>query len=347
MPDEATLFNVGFNAADFLDGGHLESVSINGQTLQRFIAALYAVQLEANAMKGVGAISTTSLAVGTGSKTFTFTPTSQAWDVGQTVRAASLADPANYMVGDVTATDTGEITVNVTATGGTGTLADWFISTPAPGLNLPLAASQGGTGLTALAANVVAMLGAANYAAMRTLLGTIGLDLVATGTAATSSSIDLGDMDATSDTYMLFWTAIRPATDGDDLWLRLYDATLGSFQGDAGDYEYMGVYGGSDTDTISPLRSAADTKILLTVNVGNASSEVCSGFAILQNMYVDSSRNSVSAITRWATDATVVRGSLVMGVYKGTQNAVSKAQLLFSTGNIASGSAALFRVRKT
>lgn len=198
-----------------------------------------------------------------------------------------------------------------------------------------------------VAANIASFLGAADYAAARTALGTVGIDLVAGGTASASASIDLGNMDAASDSYLLFWSAMRPTNDGDDLWLRVFDATLAAFQSDAGDYEYMGVVGGSDTDTISPLRSASDTKILLTQNVGNASSEVCSGIALLQNMYFSGSRNSVTALTRWATDATVVRGSLVQGVYKGTQNEVSKVQLLFSTGTADSGSAALLRVRKT
>ena len=154
---DVTLFGVPFSAADFRDGGHLDLVTINGQSLERFLAALYAVGLEANAMKGVGAISTTSLAIGTGTRAFTFTPTTQAWDVGQVVRAASLADPANYMVGDVTATGSGTVTLNVTITGGSGTHADWYLGTPAPGLNLPMALSQGGTGATTAAAAAAAL----------------------------------------------------------------------------------------------------------------------------------------------------------------------------------------------
>lgn len=79
--------------------------------------------------------STTSLAVGTGAKTFTAN-TGKLWNEGQYVIAASAANVANYMVGQVTGYDTGtgQLDVTVASTGGSGTHADWIISlAPAPG----------------------------------------------------------------------------------------------------------------------------------------------------------------------------------------------------------------------
>lgn len=78
---------------------------------------------------GTNATSTTSLAIATGSKAFTI-QTGKAYAVGQTLVAASAADPSNYMAGQVTAhnSGTGALTINVTQTGGSGTKTDWVIS---------------------------------------------------------------------------------------------------------------------------------------------------------------------------------------------------------------------------
>lgn len=73
--------------------------------------------------------STTSLLIGTGSKSLT-TGTGKFFSVGAFIILASAANPANYMLGQVTAynSTTGAMTVNVSSVGGSGTLADWVIS---------------------------------------------------------------------------------------------------------------------------------------------------------------------------------------------------------------------------
>lgn len=80
-------------------------------------------------LKGAGAhslvgYSTTSLAVGTGSKTFT-TQSGLAITNGQTVRAIYTANGATYMEGTVTSYSGTSLVLNVTATGGSGTIAYW------------------------------------------------------------------------------------------------------------------------------------------------------------------------------------------------------------------------------
>lgn len=72
--------------------------------------------------------STTSVAIGTGSKSFT-TQTGKNFYIGMPVRASNTTTPANYMDGQVTAYDsgTGALTINVTTVGGSGTLAAWTI----------------------------------------------------------------------------------------------------------------------------------------------------------------------------------------------------------------------------
>lgn len=70
--------------------------------------------------------STTSLAVATGSKSFT-TQADKLFGVGRYVIAVSDADPSNFMYGRVTAYSGTSLTVNVLSIGGSGTHTDWTI----------------------------------------------------------------------------------------------------------------------------------------------------------------------------------------------------------------------------
>lgn len=82
----------------------------------------------------LNATSTTSVAVGTGSKTFTV-ETNKLFVVGVWLVIASTASPSNYMVGQVTAYNdaTGALAVSVAFTSGSGTFASWAVGpTPSP-----------------------------------------------------------------------------------------------------------------------------------------------------------------------------------------------------------------------
>lgn len=84
--------------------------------------------------------SSTSLAIGTGSKSLTI-QAGKGFQVGQFVMLASTASPSNFMNGQVTAynSGTGALVVNVATVGGTGTFAAWTVS---------LAPATGGAQLT-------------------------------------------------------------------------------------------------------------------------------------------------------------------------------------------------------
>lgn len=71
--------------------------------------------------------SATSFAIGTGSKAFTVSALLQ-FAADDYVTIASAANPANYMFGQVTSYSGTTLTVNVTATGGSGTKTDWIIA---------------------------------------------------------------------------------------------------------------------------------------------------------------------------------------------------------------------------
>lgn len=76
---------------------------------------------------GYGGTSTTSLAIATGSKSFT-TQAGYAYQAGNYVRASSAADGTNYMEGTVTSYTSTSLVLNVTKIGGSGTKADWTFS---------------------------------------------------------------------------------------------------------------------------------------------------------------------------------------------------------------------------
>lgn len=103
-----------------------------------FLSALPTFGTEANALatqlNGIGigtysATSTTSLTIGTGSKSLTI-ETNKSFSIGQPVLIASTSTPSTYMTGQVTSynTSTGALVVNVTNTAGSGTIALWTIS---------------------------------------------------------------------------------------------------------------------------------------------------------------------------------------------------------------------------
>lgn len=84
--------------------------------------------------------STTSLAIGTGSKTFTIVESARGWAKGARVRASSDADPAtNWMEGVVTSYSGSTLIVTMDVIGGSGTKTDWTIN---------LAGARGATGAT-------------------------------------------------------------------------------------------------------------------------------------------------------------------------------------------------------
>jgi hypothetical protein len=72
------------------------------------------------------ATSTTSLAIGTGSKTFAI-QAGKAFQVNQWVLINETSNSANQMLGQITAYSGTSLTVNVVATGGSGTHADWTV----------------------------------------------------------------------------------------------------------------------------------------------------------------------------------------------------------------------------
>jgi hypothetical protein len=115
-----------------------DSQDTYSQKALAFLGALPTLQTEINtevdrinqlAFGSFSANSTSSLTIGTGSKSLTI-ESGKGFVIGQPVLIASTAAPSNYMTGQVTSynSSTGALVVNVTAIGGSGTVASWAIS---------------------------------------------------------------------------------------------------------------------------------------------------------------------------------------------------------------------------
>ena len=83
----------------------------------------------ADPIYGSEALSTSNVTIGVGAKTFTSATASRNWVAGDAITIWQQTNAANYMNGTVTAynSGTGQLDVNVTSVGGSGTINNWEI----------------------------------------------------------------------------------------------------------------------------------------------------------------------------------------------------------------------------
>lgn len=127
----------GSAALDMLNGGHRTNFipCLSDMLVEVAAAATSASAASTSATNAsnyaaaLSGTSSTSTTIGTGSKSFTAS-TGKQWQVGQYVYLARSAAPTTYMAGQVTAynSGTGALTVDVSATNGSGTYTDWVIT---------------------------------------------------------------------------------------------------------------------------------------------------------------------------------------------------------------------------
>lgn len=98
-------------------------------------SASQAAQSAASAINspGTNASSTSSISIGTGSRSLTI-ETGKAYAVGQHVIIANTSTPSNYMLAQIQSynSGTGSLTVTSLSTSGSGTYSNWTISLTAP-----------------------------------------------------------------------------------------------------------------------------------------------------------------------------------------------------------------------
>lgn len=129
--------NLGGDGSTVTDDDNATTGLGNGGHRTRFVPAMGQVVAVANVLTqrlaSQSDTSSSSLLIGTGSKSFT-TSGFYEWATGMYVLAASAANPANLMYGQVTSwtTATNVLVVNVLSVGGSGTYADWTVSLAGP-----------------------------------------------------------------------------------------------------------------------------------------------------------------------------------------------------------------------
>jgi hypothetical protein len=214
-----------------------------------------------------------------------------------TLRIASTASPTNFMTGEVTAynSSTGALTVNVTNTSGSGTLAAWTIS-------------QAGVMLQAPVLNLT------GYSGADVVLG-VGQSATYTLTAATSLLFRIATGDNQEYEISLMPTVSSPVTSAGPSTFQPNNANTG-----AGAVTATSSYQGNGTPAGGVLATNVyqiDTGLQLTRLIGWVSTKTICKTAIF-NFFSKSSTSNASGMThcQW-NDTTTVHSSL------GTMNFVN------------------------
>lgn len=329
------------------------SASSSAAAAQAAEAAALAAQVAAEAAAAnLRGTSTTSLLIGTGSKIFT-TQSGKQFNVGNWLLAVSDADEANYMHGQVTAYSGTSLTVNVTNTGGSGTLADWSIyvsgtqgTTGATG-SIGDIAAQTEAVVTASDLFVFADVDAANATRRDTVQGI--LDLVPdtgwvpikTVTASAVATVDFVNgsggviLDGTYKAYVVLLTNVVPATDGADLTMRTSTNAGSSYASSSDDYEYQLVEA-LNGSIASKANSATATAIILFIDASStATNGGVNGIVRIDN---PSAANKITVgIHADGVNSSPLPASYIGMGYRNAAANVDAIRFLFDTGNITSG----------
>ena len=129
--------NLGGDGSTVTDDDNASTGLGNGGHRTRFVPAMGQTIAVANVLtqrlSNNSDTSTSSVAVGTGAKSFT-TAKFYTWAIGMWVTVTSAGSPSNIMYGQVTAynSSTGLLAVTVSAVSGSGTYSDWTIALSTP-----------------------------------------------------------------------------------------------------------------------------------------------------------------------------------------------------------------------
>ena len=318
-------------------------------------AAASAASAAASSAANLQGTSTTSLAIGTGSKVFT-TQAGLAFTVGRFVLVVSAADPANYMHGQITDYSGTSLTVNVTNTGGTGTLNDWNITVSGtqgpqgPAGNITNIASQPVATITASDIIIFADVDDSNNSKQDTVQGILDLvpagvlEKVSTTTFSGAATFDVAL--AAGYDYKISLRNVKPSTD--DVVLMCRTSSDGGSSFDSGSSDYAGGFTGiRENGTIdSRSYSAAATADITNSGVGSASDECIN--VILNSINHDSGVNQKHFFAEISMNdpASGTLRNLDGSFVRRSATAVDAIRFYFASGTIASGQATVYRIAR-
>jgi len=178
----------------------------------------------------------------------------------------------------------------------------------------------------------------------------IGWKLITSQDASASATIDftLG-IDNTYDLYIFVLTSILPATDAQNLEMVVSEDTGSTWKEGATDYEYAAVHVDSALSTVTGQNSQGAANILLNLN--NIGSEADEGSDAIVYMWQPDgtamAKRFMWDVLSFGSDATpvfeMVHGG---GTYNGSFAAINGVRFQFASGNIASGTFALYGLTK-
>jgi len=175
------------------------------------------------------------------------------------------------------------------------------------------------------------------------------LVLLSTATASNSTTIDFTGLTNTYSKYIITFTDVVAATNGDAFWIRLGTGST-SWASGASDYAHgrygIDVLGTSASSTAFTTGDGTDSKIvaigsqLNTLNyTTNGEIEIYNPSQSSKNHYIT---GKICAIYNNAGNANFVTGNF--GAYYNSTTAVTGVRILMSTGNITSGTFKLYGV---
>lgn len=164
---------------------------------------------------------------------------------------------------------------------------------------------------------------------------------ISEATASASASFIFTGLSSVYKFYVLVLRNVKPATDSSELLLTLSIDNGATYL--ATNYAYFGQNCDSSSSSVGVFNSASSSRIQLTDNSGNAAAEAISGEIYLLNMpnAVNSKEIHSNLVSR--KDSGNIAGHPVWG-HNTTTSAVTAAKLEFDSGNIASGTCALYGV---
>ena len=168
--------------------------------------------------------------------------------------------------------------------------------------------------------------------------------LIQSQSASSSAQLDFtqGLTDTEFKYFVIRYTDLMPATDNVVLWLRVSTDGGSTWRSTAGDYRWaVGFSNGAAGHT----SSTSDTEMELNRAVGNATNEGCSGQVLAYNL-TGSSMNKRFVLDGMHVDqAGLWERSHGVGGFIFSNAAVNGLRVLFSSGNITSGTVELRGIR--
>lgn len=126
-------------------------------------------------------------------------------------------------------------------------------------------------------------------------------------------------------------TDVIPATDNQDLWLRVSEDSGATFKSGGTDYGYGVTFFNTGTGSQA---ANSDSKILIGRQLSNGSDGSCFEL-ILENPSSTTTKKAFRSAGSFAASGGVYEVSSGWGRYKGTANAVNGVQFLMASGNIS------------